>query len=346
MNRRQFPILTVATALAGVVVPAGAQNTAADFTNFIRQIQQPSGFERDVTGIAANGTMFSPLSIDPGGADFQLWTVRGSTLEQYMLDTKYVGAYIPVASVVISTEDPYQAIPRTRADRPFSVNITVQGLLSDPSAPDPSKSVKLFRHVQSYGADGDGTNVDRSQATLVTQAMLTANGTHALSYSLTSVPGTNLAKKRGEERFSVFSLADYQVDESQLASKFVQIWPVADGSISGLTDGEELRFNTPVLTLTLNDLYPASSTYAHVYKGQPALGTDGRIIPGSALVLEDTVPTDRVLVIDDWDSVIDESGTWTMELLTETPFGVDRLDYLTFEINRDIEVNGTVTTIE
>ena len=41
-----------------------------------------------------------------------------------------------------------------------------------------------------------------------------------------------------------------------------------------------------------------------------------------------------------------ESPTATMELLTETPFGIDRLDYDTFQIDRDLTVNGGVTTIE
>jgi hypothetical protein len=116
--------------------------------------------------------------------------------------------------------------------------------------------------------------------------------------------------------------------------------------ISGIADGESLRFNTPALTLTMNDLYPDSQTYAQIYKGSPALGTVGTVISGSALNYYDAVPHDRILVIENWADSVEESGDYTIELLTETPFGTDRLDYVTFSINRDIEVNGTVTTVE
>jgi hypothetical protein len=142
------------------------------------------------------------------------------------------------------------------------------------------------------------------------------------------------------------SLDDYQAPAAQLAAAEIQIWPVADGSIAGMANSEQIRFATPQLTLTLNDLYPDSRTYAQVYKGAPALGTVGMIVPGSAIVINGALPQDRVFVLNGWDSIIEESGDWTMELLTETPFGIDLLDTVTFTINRDIEVNGTVTTVE
>ena len=75
-------------------------------------------------------------------------------------------------------------------------------------------------------------------------------------------------------------------------------------------------------------------------------GTATPAVSGSAVVVNHAIPQNRVLVLNEWDSVIEESGLWTMELLTETPFGIDRLHYVTFTINRDIEVNGTVTTVE
>lgn len=342
-------------ASAFVYLPAsGWSDTVVDgtFTNFIRQTQLPSVVEWDASvSVASNGSRQSPLPIDPGGARFELWTVREDPLTSYLLDSKYVGAYVPIAELTISTGDPYAAIARTRADQPFTVEIEISGLSNDPSERDAARMVQLLRHVQSYGANGDGVNLDRTQATLESQAMLTANGSRTLNYTLTAVPGTNLAKRRGEERFSVFSLEDsvgttYYVPASQLSAQFVQIWPVADGSISGIEEGDVMRFNTPTITITLNDLYPESGTYAHVYQGPPALGTEGRLIDGSAIVLSDTVPQDRVMVLSEWDKAIDASGEWTMELLTETPFGIDRLDYVTFTINRDISVNGAVTTVE
>jgi hypothetical protein len=343
MNAMLFRLSAIAIACQTWL---GAQTVT--YTNFIRQVQLPSGVQWDMSVAAASpvaGTL-SPLAIDPGGARFELWTVKSSPLTSYLLDSKYVGTYVPVASVAISSEDPYTIIPRTRADRPFFVTVNVSGLLSGASDPVASKSVKLLRHVQSYGAGGTGIDIDRTQALLYSQASLTSNGTRTLTYSLTSVPGADLSKLRGEERFSVFSLEDYQAPESQLASKFIQIWPVANGAISGIAEGQFFRLKMPVVTLTVNDLYPSSTTYAQVYKGAPQLGVTGTVVPGSSVVVTDSVPQNRVLVLRDYDTVFNEDGQWTMELLTSTPFGIDRLAYVSFSVNLTLKLNGSFSTLE
>jgi hypothetical protein len=316
------------------------------YTNFIRQSQVGSGVEWDVQ-VAPSGEQLSALAIDPGGARFELWTVKNSPLTEYLLDHKLVAAYVPQAYVAITSEDPYTLMPRTRADRPFTVNVDIQGIIdNDPTAPDPAKQVLLRRYVQSYGVKGTGIGIDPSQATMLSEIAISQNGTQTYSYALSSVPGADRAKLRGEERFTVFSLTDYQTPQAQLASRTIQIWPVADGAIAGITNGQNIRFALPPVTITLNDLYPSSRTYAQFYRGDPALGTTGLIVPGSAVVVNETIPQDRVLKLIDWDSAIPEDGRWTIELITETPFGAERLAHVTFDLDRTIEVNGSVTTME
>ncbi len=331
---------------AASATPAFGQ-AGAVYTNFVRQVQLPSNVIWDVS-VQPVGEQLSPLAINPGGARFELWTVKSNPLTVYLLDTKYVGTYVPMAGVVITTEDPntYNAIPRTRADRPFIVDVTTSGLRSEDSAPASSKSVKLLRHVQSYGAGGTGAGINRNLATLLHQVTLTNNATHRLSYAINSVPGADRSKVRGEERFSVFSLADYQAPESQLASMFMQVWPVADGSIGGISQGETIRFKLPTLTLTLNDLYPDSRTYAQVYKGAPQAGVTGTTVPGSGLIVYQGAPVSNVLTVPNWDAAVTDDGLWTLELLTVTPFGIDRLAHVSFNVDRTLDINGTVTTIE
>lgn len=319
---------------------------SVNYANFIRQKQKPSGVEWDMP-VNPIGEDLSPLPINPGGAQFELWTVNNVTAADYLLDSRYVGAYIPVANVAITSEDPYSVIPRTRADRPFTVTVTVDGLLSgDPNAPEASQMVSFLRHVQSYGTTGTGNDLDRTQATLLLNQDITSNGTHTFSYAINSVPGANRAKVRGEERYSVFSLPDYQAPEMQLSSQFIQIWPVADAAIAGMTPGQVVRFTLPPLTLTLNDLYPDSHTYAQVYKGSPTLGKTGTIVPGSSIVINDTVPQSRVLSLVDYDKAFTDDGVWTMEILTKTPFGLERLTYVSFSLDRTIQMNASVTTVE
>ncbi len=272
----------------------------------------------------------------------------------YLLATAYVGTYVPVASVTIRSEDPYPIIRRTRADRPFFVDYSVSGLLSGATDPDASKAVNLIRHVQSYGVKGTGINIDRTQATLLSQATINTNGDQTLTYAVNSVPGADRSKVRGEERFSIFTFADnrvsggitYNIAPTQVSSQFIQIWPVADASISGISQNQVFRFAMPAITITLNDLYPSSNTYAQAYKGNAVLGKTGTVIPGSSLVIDDSLPNDRVLVMDNYDQVFDEDGRWTIEILTETPFGIDRLAHVSFEVDRTIQVNGSFTTIE
>ena len=337
---RSFPVFLAAGALASA--------QTATYTNFIRQAQLPTGVQWDAT-VAATGTQLSALAIDPGGARFELWTVKSTPLTSYLLDSRYVGTYVPMASVVIRSQDPYPAIPRTRADRPFYVDIVVTGLLNGATDPVASKSVKLLRYRQSYGVGGTGVSIDRTQAEWMQPAVsIGTNGPRTLTYVLTSLLGADRAKVRGEERFSVFSLEDpdCQAPESQLASQYIQIWPVADGSITGLVQDQVLRTTVPQVTLTLNDLYPYSTTYTQVYKGNPQLGITGAIVPGSALVVNETVPQNRVLLVSGYEAVFNENGRWTMELLTVTPFGIDRLAYVSFDLDITMKVRATSVTVE
>ncbi|MDF1656784.1 MAG: hypothetical protein P1U58_04185, partial [Verrucomicrobiales bacterium] len=158
--------------------------------------------------------------------------------------------------------------------------------------------------------------------------------------------GGDRSKVSGEERFSVFSLADYQSPESQLDSSFIQIWPVASSSIGGIDSSTLIKSQAPDLTLNLEDLYPDSYTYAQVYQGPQVLGTEGEMVPGSALLVDGAIPRDEILDIEEWDDVIKEDGEWTLEILTVTPFGVDRLEHVTFDVERTIRVNGAITSVE
>jgi hypothetical protein len=345
-------IIAAATALLSS--PLMAATTGSTFTNFIRQVQIQAGVPEanwvqwDLQNIAATGESLSPLAINPGGARFELWTVKGTTPPvNYLLDSRYVGTYVPIAQVAITSQDPYATIPRTRADHPFVVSISVSGLLAGAADPEASKSVTLLQHMQSYGTSGTGVGIDRTQATLLGQQSLNQNGTTTLTFNTNSLPGADRAKVRGEQRFSVYSIADYQAPASQLASQFVQIWPVANGAISGITNNQLVRFQMPTVTFSVTDVYPGSSVIAQAYKGAPALNTVGTVIPGGGKNYHsETVPGNHLESVSNFGTVFDEDGQWTIELLTETPFGLERLHYVTFMLDRTIQMNGSVTTID
>jgi len=333
--------------IAAVLAFAPQAQSETTFTNFIRQVQYPAELVYDMT-VPQVGEEPSPLPIEDGGARFELWAVasNGETITSYLLSSKFVGTYIPVATLNITSEDTTSSNPRTRADRPFSVTYDVQGLLNGIDDPKPSKSVNLYWHVQSYGEDGNGENIVPANATLVDSATISENGAVTLNFNLTSVPATDISKARGEERFTIYSLEDFQAPASEIVGNTIQIWPVANGTIAGINTGDLVRYQVPQLTLTLNDLYPSSTTYAQVYTGEAILGTVGKIIPGSALVIDEPSPRDHTLVVDNYAQSLGADGVYTIELLTKTPFGIDRLAYVTFNLDRTMKINGSFSTIE
>ncbi|MGA0900850.1 MAG: hypothetical protein ACO3SO_10640 [Luteolibacter sp.] len=332
------------TIIAAVsILTASSTCAQVTYTNFIRQVQFPTEVIHNMD-VAQSGSDLSYLPIDPGGARFELWTVDDVGPTSYLLSSNYVGTYIPVVSLSVSTEDETSEVFRTRVDRPYTVTYSVGGLRDGESDPAPSKSVDFFWHKQSYGENGNGDNIDRSQAILHDSANISNTGEQTIEFDMTVVPGADLAKRRGEERFSIYSLPDYQAPASELAGHTIQFWPVADGAITGIAPGDLVRYNLPQLTLTLNDLYPFSTTYAQAYAGSAALGTVGKILPGSALVVDEPVPQDRVLVINDYTEALGADGVWTIEILTQTPFGVDRLAYVTFNLDRTMKVRAGLST--
>ena len=335
---------------------AHAQSSSSSYTNFIYQFQLPSGTVYSMP-VAANGQESSQLPINPGGARFELWTVNNavSPVKSYKLESRYVASYVPVATVTIRSEDPYDVVPRTRADRPFYVDVNVDGLLlTDPTAPEAAKKVNFLRHVQPYATKGTAVGLDLTQATLLSQSYIEQNGTAPLTFAITAIPGADRAKVRGQERFSVFSLQDTRTDASsgqtytapaaQLASQYIEIWPVSDGAIAGITANQLIRYKMPTVTFTGNDLYPGSTTYLQAYTGAPQLGKTGAILP-NGYVNTDVKPQDQLITLSDYDSYFPTDGQWTIELVTKTPFGIDRLAYVTFRLDRTIQMNGSVTTI-
>lgn len=174
-----------------------------------------------------------------------------------------------------------------------------------------------------------------------------------ITFDINSVPGADRTKVRGEERFTAWSLPDeYQApDPQQLASQYIQIWPIADGTISGIVHNEFIRFKVPAITIAANDLYPGASVYAQAYKGEKrdntVLKEDAFLVPGSHKSNPTVaVPWNELLVLDDWEEVLNEDGRWTLELVTLTPFGIDRLAFVSFDLDRTIEMNGSFTTVE
>jgi len=342
-----------------------ASAQASGYVNFICQSQENivAYLDPSLNNLETFGSKPSGLLVPASGATFDLhsMSVASPPPVSFPLTSLSVGAYMPMAQITILSEDKSAVVPRTRADRAFSVNIKIAALRSGATDPEAAKRVRLLHYVQSYGVKGTGVGIDTSQATKLSDSFITNNYVDpvmTLPFPMHRIPCQDLTKARGEHRFEVWSIEDkrvningdmYTVPPKLLASQKIQIWPVADGKITGITPRQRIRYQLPQVTFTMNDLYPNSTTYAQVYKGEVV---NDHVVRGTQIAGPvppiGTSPRDAVEVIngESYAQALDSDGVWTMELLTVTPFITDRLDYVTFEIDRTMKVNGNFVTIE
>lgn len=332
--------MKASTLLFGLLLSTPAFGEEEPFVNFIRQTQQDTGVVWSMP-VTSSGSAASPLVLEGKGSAFQLWTIEQATTTEYLLDQKLVGAFLPVATVSVTTQDPYTKVARTRADQPFTVTYQVSGLLAGAGAPEAATRVLMEHHGVNYAADQKSIPLTSAlSGKPLESAYISTNGTATLNFAVTSLTAKDPTQATGEEHFVIHALGDGTLSQTQIASACVQVWPVASGVISGVTDGQRIRYNAPPLTLSLKDLYPSSYTWLQAYPGQPKLNSEGVKLEGSQLVLDQDTSHSDILSVSGYDEAFPEDGTYTIELLTETPFGIDRLHYLTVEVDRTLQVRA------
>ena len=164
------------------------------------------------------------------------------------------------------------------------------------------------------------------------------------------VVGKKLLKAMGIEKFTISSLADETIPETSiLAEEMLTVWPVSEAFIDGVETGMTIRDSLPNLIIRYSDLYPLSWTYVQIYKGAPQLGKSGAIFNTTPRWHNTIVPQSEVLSIENWESMIGTDGQYTIEVVTITPFNnwqPERLSHVSFNIDRNVNVNGQVVTSE
>ena len=150
--------------------------------------------------------------------------------------------------------------------------------------PDASKSVKLLRHVQSYGVGRNRNRHRPDPGHLLNQSSITTNGTQNPDFRRQRrCPGGPLEGPR-ERAFSVFSLDDtrgtirHRNPSSPRSSSRSGRWRM-ERSPASPKPADPLHA-APGSRSRLNDLYPDSTTYAQVYKGESAARSHWHDRPG------------------------------------------------------------------
>ncbi|MFK7910278.1 MAG: hypothetical protein AB8F34_06705 [Akkermansiaceae bacterium] len=340
--------------LTGSIITGASLASAA--VDFIEQVDLETGlvYQVYVDGPeepgSKNGTQLSPMPVGNLGSTYALYA-KGLDPDDtiYLLDEKYVAAYTPEATITVSSEDPH-ATPRTRADEPFTVDVKVEGLLTPGvGVPEAALNVYFQQASLNYDQDLDRAPTDGTAQEVLTDDFFIVENTDIQRTGMTKLTSDVFFKERGEEIFRAFALPDANLDWLQIASARIQVWPIADVAIEGMSPGAKITRSLPDLTINLTDLYPDSTTTVQIYKGTQALGTTGTLVEGSRVAHNSIVPQDSQILVRNWDRYAADDGTYTLEVITVTPFdnrAPERLAWLTFEVDRTIKVNGSATTSE
>lgn len=339
-----------------------------DYVNFVRQIQEDSGIEWDVS-VAPSGSMLSPEGVGPHGSLFQLWSIHSLTASEYRLDEEFVSAYTADAAIAIITGDPYEHIARTRVDKAFTVEVSVSGLLEQTGVLGVPLSATqvLLRHEAAefpegqHSFDAEGEGASDSGGLLgeplrplreIAAAILNSNGLVRLDYPVTNLTGDDLTQVEGEEVWTVFAvdgglLGLPLVAGDMLESATLQVWPIADATISGLDPAANYE-TVPPVSVSLRDLYPDSTTHVRVYAGAPtSQPTEPSKVQSSYVIIQDSIPQNRTINLDELDDYFPKTGSYTIEVVHETPFGTEVLtQFYPVNIDRTISIRGSVYTTE
>lgn len=369
-NSYHTPALA-ALAISSLALPAAEE----DWTIVLIQRQLESGATQQ-TPVGVQGSRAALAPVPEGGSEFQLWALNpdAGLDSETLIDTEVVAAFLPNGELSITTPDDHVGdIPRTRIDQGFTLNYEVSGLLPNtPDAPAAAKEVLLDHGVASYqagfikGEDNFGLDSGNNSnggglvggvlegalsgvSELLTsllgteanfaQRSLSRNGRDQIVFPTANIPGGDIYADAGVETFRLHALADETTAETKLAEAKVRVWPLAQATVKGIVP-DETYTRIPRIEVDLKSLYPESETWVQIYPGSQVLGTEGTILNESTIQWDDEVPLSTSLVFRDLDRLLTTEGQWTLEVLTETPFGVERLAWRSLVVGRTLEVRG------
>ena len=306
------------------------------------------GFIR--TTVTQEDSMESPMPVPSGGSEFVLWAVNtpGLGLEPIWthIGTEVVGAYLPQASLQITTADPYrQGIPRTRVDQPFLVSYTVGGLEpNNAEAPEAAKRVIFDHRLATTLLTSEVRQPDPTATPeLVSQSEIVTNGSESERY-LASLAGDDPFSESGIETFTINAIPDGQIASLELAKAQVEIWPLATATFNGIEEDKYAAI--PAFTVDLTKVYPTSETYLQIYPGPAEVGKVGTKITSSLLSIDGNVSRDKTLSFPNLARFLTAEGFYTIEVVTETVFGVEVLEKLTFEFDNTIDIRGSINSLD
>jgi len=349
-------------------------------SNLIRQIDLDSGVIMYTYSNYDFGTFVAGMPVTgPIGAMFELWVDINGTMTH--IDTIFVGPYVPTASFLVTSQDPWQRtvldpvsgslvpfnIFRTRADIPFTVAVTVGNLSADPALPLATRAVNL----EVSGANGDPITYILGGEYPINSVDLTAASPTYSWIGLSQLTGHGHAagKEIGQQHFSMQTYPDAITPSWQVGRATVIIWPKASAVFSQFTknlkkiepfdDFQTFYGETEDILVNYTDLYPESNTYVQMYKGPQVTGTVGIPITVTSLDLaglgydvpQNSQPQGIKIRNVDLEEVINigGNGLYTLEVITgNLPWinggAYESVAYINFTVTRSVNIRVQIGT--
>lgn len=328
--------------LAGLFASQAFSQAAAEeeWTVTLRQRNLETGSVFYAT-VDREGNAPSEAPVPEGGSEFTLWAYSSgaSGTTEYFIDSALVGAYRPKGRLWITTPDPYSGgLPRTRIDQGFTLNFEVADLDTSPGAPEAAKKL-LLDHDLAVSKKAVPASSTLGDSFDFEQRFLERNGVGSIRFPGSNIPGTDPFTDSGMEYFNLYALPDGDVAELQLSEAQIQIWPMSRASFEGIDSSGSYKI-VPAVSVQLENLYPESETWVQVYRGPESVGTNGTRLSESVAIVNDVKPKNKTLSFRALNTVLNENGEWTLEVLTKTPFGIERISWRTIVIDRNLELRG------
>ena len=303
--------------------------------------------------------MASAMPVPEGGSEFDLWAVLTPTpsiLNNWSTEdvwthigNKVVTGYLPQGTLKITTTDSYnqaEGIRRTRVDEPFTLTTTIAGLQpNDEDAPPAAKKVIFDHRVSLTPLTETVLLPDPTQTPeLASQGDIITNGSEPEVY-LGRIPSDDIYTTSAIETFSVVALADGETASLVLSTAQIEIWPLTSATFNNINQAG-VYSAMPDFTIDLTNVYPDSDTFLQLYSGPYVEGMTGTKLNGG-LVHRDSKTSNATLAFNMLESSLPNQGTYTIEVITVTPFGTDavRGGHLTFDYRNGLTVRAGIHSI-
>ena len=308
-----------------------------------------------------------------------------------LLDEKFIGNYVASADLLITSADPYSPTrtradqPYTVTVKSWNQNWAEAQSMSEvpqlgwnPLNMGLSASYDYEEDSESHDIDLDTTDdmtlnnipentppitlkmtTDGISQTNFNTLTLDGLSAHILPVTASSdeIPYIELSSVRGKETYKIHAQsgidANGEIIWKTVGQKSIQIWPLAQAEIAGETykDGDRFTKSMPDLEVKLWDLYPNSTTYVTIYKGDPAAIDAPTQVPvlSRQITINQDIPLCDTIAITTLDQDITDDGQYSIEVSTITPFNngqPERLLAFSFTVDRTIEFVGSTTTSE